>query len=322
MLKKIGFTIKTKPIPTHIGGQAVLEGVMLRGKEHWTVSVRRPDGEIVSKTNELATWPKRWPWLKWPLVRGAISLGEAVGLGVKALNFSAQESTEEELEIGPREIAVTMVFGFALALGLFFALPVYLSHFAQGAVDSSLASGTWINTFVHNIVEGGIRISIFFTYLLLVSSLRDIRRVFEYHGAEHKTIHAFEHGIEMEPKKIDDFSTLHVRCGTSFLLVVMVISIFIFALLGRPESILVRIGLRFLVLPLVAGLSYEVIKYAGRHETSLFVRIVMAPGLALQKLTTRPPSIDQIEVALASLNTLLAVEAGGKSEPEPVPIST
>ncbi len=311
--------MEAKPIPTHIGGQAVLEGVMLRGKKHWTVSVRRPDGEITSQTKELSTWSSRWPWLKWPIIRGAVGLGEAVGLGVKALNFSAQESTEEALEIGAREMAFTMVLGFALALGLFFALPVWLSGFAGQAVDSAVAKDAWLNNFIHNIVEGGIRIAIFFSYLLLVSSLKDIRRVFEYHGAEHKTIHAFEHRIEMEPEKIDEFSTMHVRCGTSFLLVVMVISIFIFALLGRPESILARIGLRFLVLPLVAGLSYEVIKFAGRHEDSLFIRIVMAPGLALQKLTTRPPSIDQIEVALASLNSLLAVEGDGQSEPKAVP---
>ena len=246
-------------------------------------------------------------------------MGEAVGLGVKALNFSAQESTEEELEIGGKEMAFTMVVGFALALGLFFALPVWLSSFAGSAVDTAVPDGAWLNNFLHNIVEGGIRIAIFFSYLVLVSSLKDIRRVFEYHGAEHKTIHAFEHGVEMEPGKIDDFSTMHLRCGTSFLLVVMVVSIFIFALLGRPESILTRIGLRFLVLPLVAGLSYEVIKYAGRHEESLFIRIVMAPGLALQKLTTRPPSLDQIEVALASLNGLLAVENDGENEAEPVP---
>ncbi len=308
-----------KPTPTHIGGQAVLEGVMLRGKKHWAVSVRRPDGEITSQTNKLPTWSSRWPWLKWPLIRGTVALGEALGLGVKALNFSAQESTEEELEIGAREMAFTMVLGFALALGLFFALPVWLSGFAGRAVDATITESGWLNNFIHNIVEGGIRISIFFAYLVLVSSLKDIRRVFEYHGAEHKTIHALEHGVEMEPEKIDGFSTMHVRCGTSFMLVVMVVSIFIFALLGRPESILARIGLRFLVLPIVAGISYEVIKFAGRHEDSIFIRMVMAPGLALQKLTTRPPSLDQIEVALASLNSLLAVEGDGLSEPKAVP---
>lgn len=311
--------MEAKPIPTHIGGQAVLEGVMLRGKQHWTVSVRRPDGEIVSKTNELPSWSRRWRWQKWPIVRGGVALGEALGLGVKALNFSAQESTEEELEIGAKEMAFTMVLGFGLALGLFFALPVFLSGFAHGFVDASIPKASFGRTFLLNMIEGLIRISIFFAYLVLVSSLKDIRRVFEYHGAEHKTIHALEHGVEMEPEKIDSFSTSHVRCGTSFLLIVMVVSIFVFALLGRPESILARIGLRFLVLPIVAGISYEIIKYAGKHAESRLVKIVMAPGLALQRLTTRPPSIDQIEVALASLNNLLIAERDGENEPEVIP---
>lgn len=290
---------------------------MLRGKKHWSVSVRTPDGGIVSQTKELPTWSQDRPWLKWPIIRGAFALVDAVALGVKALSFSAQNSTEEDIEIGPKEMAITMVFGFALALGLFFALPVFLSKFAHGFVDASVSGEGWGKNALLNLVEGGIRIAIFFGYLVLVSSLKDIRRVFEYHGAEHKTIHAFEHGVEMEPKKIDEFSTRHMRCGTSFLLVVMVVSIFVFTLLGRPESILARIALRFLVLPLVAGLSYEVIKYAGRHDERLFVRIVMAPGLALQRLTTRPPSLDQIEVALASLNELLAVESDKPGVAEP-----
>lgn len=297
----------------------MLEGVMLRGKKHWTVSVRRPDGEIVSQTRPLGTLAQRRTWLKRPILRGAMALGEAVGLGVKALNFSAQESTDEEIEIGTREMVITMILGFGLALGLFFALPVWLSRFAHGFVDTAVQTDGWGKTIVLNIVEGGIRLSIFFGYLLLVSRLRDIRRVFEYHGAEHKTIHAFEHGVEMEPERIDQFSTQHVRCGTSFLLVVMVVSIFIFALLGRPESIFVRIGLRFLVLPLVAGISYEVIKYAGRHEDAPLVKIVMAPGLALQRLTTRPPSLDQIEVAVHSLNELLVAEEGEPADADPVP---
>jgi uncharacterized protein YqhQ len=310
----------SKPIPTHIGGQAVLEGVMLRGKKHWAVSVRRPDGEIVSQTEPLPAWLQEHDWLKWPIVRGAAALVDALTLGVKALNFSAQESSDEDIEIGAREMAFTMVIGFALALGLFFALPVWLSGFAHGLIKSATPAG-WGGTVLINLTEGAIRIAIFFGYLFAVSRIKDIKRVFEYHGAEHKTIHAFEHRVEMQPRKIDEFSTMHVRCGTSFLLVVMVVSIFIFALLGRPESILERIGLRFLVLPIVAGLSYELIKYAGRHEESPLVRVLMAPGLALQKLTTRPPSIDQIEVALASLNELLAVEGDEKSEPETVPSS-
>jgi len=287
----------------------VLEGVMLRGKEHWVVSVRRPDGKIVSQTKPISPWSKNLRFFKKPILRGALALVEAVALGVGALSFSAQESTEEDIEIGAKEMALTVIIGFALALGLFFALPVWLVRLSHGLLDPVFPVSGWGKTVALNLAEGTVRLVIFFGYLVLVSRVKDIKRVFEYHGAEHKTIHAFEHGVEMEPARIDAFSTLHLRCGTSFLLVVMVVSILIFSLLGRPDSILVRIALRFLVLPLVAGISYEVIKYAGRHEESGFVRMIMSPGLALQRLTTRPPSLDQIEVALASLNELLAVES-------------
>lgn len=304
----------SKPIPTHIGGQAVLEGVMLRGKENWVVSVRRPDGEIVSQTKPTPLWPKKWGFLKKPIIRGAVSLAEAMSLGISSLSFSAQESSDEDIELGTKEMVLTFFLGFSIALGLFFALPVWLVRLAHGLIDPIVPVSGWGKTVSLNLIEGTIRLAIFFGYLVLVSRLKDIRRVFEYHGAEHETIHAFEHGVEMKPEKVATFSTLHVRCGTSFLLIVMVVSILIFSLLGRPDSILVRIGLRFLVLPLVAGLSYEVIKYAGRHEESRFVKIIMAPGLALQRLTTRPPALDQIEVALASLNALLAIEGENEAE--------
>lgn len=292
-----------------------MEGVMLRGKDHWVVAVRRPDGEIVTQTKPISPWSKKMLFFKKPILRGALALVESVSLGIGALSFSAQESTDEDIELGAKEMVLTVIIGFSLALGLFFALPVWLVKLSHGLLDPLLPGSGWGQTVVLNLVEGAVRLTIFLGYLALVSRIKDIRRVFEYHGAEHKTIHAFEHGIEMEPEKVDAFSTQHVRCGTSFLLVVMVVSIVIFSLLGRPDSILVRIALRFVVLPLVAGISYEVIKYAGRHEESRFVRIIMSPGLALQALTTRPPSLDQIEVALVSLNTLLAVEAD-----EPVPV--
>ncbi|MDP1808253.1 MAG: DUF1385 domain-containing protein [Actinomycetota bacterium] len=293
-----------------------MEGVMLRGKDHWVVAVRRPDGEIVSQTKPISPWSKNMLILKKPILRGALALVEAISLGVGALSFSAQESTDEDIEIGAKEMTLTVIIGFGLALGLFFALPVWLIRLSHGLLDPIIPGGGWGKTVALNLAEGAVRLAIFFGYLVLVSRIKDIKRVFEYHGAEHKTIHAFEHGVEMEPERIDAFSTQHVRCGTSFLLVVMVVAILVFSLLGRPDSILVRIALRFMVLPLVAGISYEVIKYAGRHEESRFVKIIMSPGLALQRLTTRPPSLDQIEVALVSLNTLLAVEAESARPPE------
>lgn len=298
---------------THIGGQAVLEGVMMRGKERYVVAVRKPDKNIVINERSVPRWSKRYPFLKWPILRGSLAMVEAMTLAVKALSFSAKESVEDDIEITPRQMGITMALGFILAIGLFLVLPVWMTKSLAGRLFDE-SGFLWRNTVVLNLVEGTIRIGIFLGYLYLVSRMKDIQRVFQYHGAEHKTIHAYEHGVDLVPEKVNNFSTQHVRCGTSFLLVVMMVSIFIFALLGRPESILTRIGFRLVVLPIVAGLSYEVIKHAGRHEESKFVKIIMSPGLALQRLTTREPTLDQLEVAIHSLKRLLDLEGDNKGE--------
>lgn len=297
----------TENTELNIGGQAVIEGVMLRGRRYWVAAVRNPSGQIVFKAAPVPNWAQRFPFLRWPLLRGAVGLVEAVTIGFKSLSYSAQVAAGEEVEIGSKEMAFSTAIGFLLAIGLFLALPVWLTGWLNGFLSKALGSGG-PGVFVHNLIEGAVRISIFFAYLMVMATIPDVRRVFEYHGAEHKTVHAFEHQQPLAPETVSRFSTEHVRCGTAFLLIVMIIAIFVFSLLGQPSSILTRIGLRLLVLPLVAGIAYEVIKFAGRHESSKLVKIVMSPGLWLQRLTTREPTSAQLEVAIFSLQELLKLE--------------
>ena len=286
----------------------MLEGVMMRGKDKYVIAVRKPNKEITVEDRTVPTLGKRFPVLKKPLLRGTLALVEAMLLAVQAIGFSAKESTEEEVDISNRDLALSVIIGFTLAIGLFFIFPVWITKIINGKLFDVSHLPFWNSTIMINLVEGAIRIGIFLGYLYLVSRLKDIQRVFQYHGAEHKTIHAYEHGVPLVPKEVAKFSTEHLRCGTSFLMVVMVVSIIVFIFLGRPTSILERIALRLLVLPIVAGLSYEVIKFAGRHEGSELVKIIMSPGLLLQRLTTNEPSEDQLEVAIFSLKKLLELE--------------
>lgn len=303
----------TKPkFHTHIGGQAVLEGVMMRGRDRYVIAVRKPNNEIVVDERPVPSLAKRYPFLRWPIIRGTLAMIEAMVLAVQAISFSAKESVDEDIEITPREMGLAITLGFVMAIGLFFVFPVWLTKFINGRLLLPTDTISWGQNVTLNLVEGTIRISLFLGYLYLVSRLKDIQRVFQYHGAEHKTIHAYEHGEELITESVAKFGTEHMRCGTSFLLIVMIVSILVFTFLGRPTSILTRIGLRLIVLPLVAGLSYEVIKFAGRHEGSKFVKIIMSPGLFLQRLTTREPSKDQLEVAIYSLKKLLALEGETK----------
>lgn len=285
---------------THIGGQAVIEGVMMRGKRHWAVTVRRPDGQLVGMTADIPG-SGHARLTKLPVFRGARALWEALSLAMKALSFSASQAAgDEEQAPTRREVGFSIALGVLLAVGLFIVVPAFVTNlFAR-----------WIGRGVlWNLVDGLIRIAVFVSYLALIARIPDIRRVFEYHGAEHKTIHAFEHGVALEPRAIQGFSTSHVRCGTSFLLVVMVLAILVFSFVTSP-SVLVRILARVVLIPVVAGLSYEVIKLAGDYDHLPLVRAVMWPGLALQSMTTREPSDEQVEVALSSLGSVLALEAG------------
>lgn len=284
-----------------LGGQAVLEGVMMRGVTTWAVAVRLPSGEIEVTTERIKPWARRNRILRWPVIRGVVALAESLKIGFRALGISANAQLaegEEEEEIGGAAWVMTIVFSMALAILLFFVVPVGLTSLVKGWLDSALLF--WL-------VEGVVRTLIFIGYILMLSRITDLRRVFEFHGAEHKTISCYEADDELVPARAGLYSRLHPRCGTSFLLIVMVIAIFVFAPVGLPAWYWLVLS-RVLGVPLIAGIAYELIKWAGRHRSKAWVRTVMWPGLMLQKLTTREPDESQLEVAIAALNGVLEVE--------------
>ena len=296
-----------------LGGQAVLEGVMMRGVSTWAVAVREPQGEIEVTSEPLVSWAKRHRVWRLPVIRGVVALAESLKIGFRALAISANAQLEEEEEdsepIGGFTWGLTIALSLILAIGLFFVIPVGATSLIKDQLGSPLLF--WL-------VEGVLRTSIFIGYILLISRLPDLRRVFEYHGAEHKTISCFEAGDRLVPVRAARYSRLHPRCGTSFLLIVMVLAIFVFAPIGLPAWYWL-LASRVLGIPLIAGLSYEVIKWAGRNRRKRWVRALMWPGLMLQNLTTREPDHDQLEVAIRALEAVLAVESP-EEEAEEAPI--
>ena len=284
--------MQDKPV---VGGQAVIEGVMMRGFGNMAMAVRQPDGGIAVEQQTLNSLTDKYPVLKQPLLRGMVALGEALVYGMKALSNPAQLAGEESEELSDREMAMTMLMSIALAIGLFIVLPTFIAKFLKAYTE---------NLMLLNLIEGVIRLAFFIIYVAVISRVRDIQRVFEYHGAEHKTIHAYEAGVPLEVEHVRPFSTLHPRCGTSFLLIVMLVSMVVFSFMGWPE-IWQRIGSRILLMPLIAGISYEIIRYAGRNAQNSLVSLLIVPGLLLQKLTTREPDGEQIEVAIKALQAVL-----------------
>jgi len=291
------------------GGQAVLEGVMMRSPSSWAVAVRRPDGGIERVVRDIASpMQKRRVW-RLPVVRGVIALGESLAIGFRALAISANVASREEdehgevqSEISRTTIAISFVISIGFALALFKVGPALLT-------DQIGIGGT--GQFV--VVEGLIRVGILIAYIGLIGLLPDLRRVFQYHAAEHKAINALEAGEELTPETVQRHSLIHPRCGTAFLLWVMVIGVFVFALVGRPSWPWL-IGSRILLLPVIAGLAYELIRFAGKHPKNRVLRITLAPGLWLQRLTTRQPTLDQIEVSIRALQEVLERE-GSRTEP-------
>jgi uncharacterized protein YqhQ len=283
-----------------VGGQAVMEGVMMRGVSTWAVAVRpERTGEIEVQSFPLVSWTKRHRLFRLPVVRGVVALADSMSIGFKALGISANANLpEEEEEISGAMWAGTLVVALLFAVGLFFVVPVGLTSLFKDQLGSA---------FLFWLVEGLLRTTIFLGYLGVMSRVPDLRRVFEYHGAEHKTISCYEAGLELTPENAQRFSRLHPRCGTSFLLIVMIVAIFIFAPLGLPAWY-VLLASRILGVPLIAGLSFEVIKFAGRNRSRGWVRTLMWPGLQLQKLTTREPDHAQLTVAIAAMDAVLAVE--------------
>ncbi|HAJ95331.1 MAG TPA: DUF1385 domain-containing protein [Actinobacteria bacterium] len=286
-----------------VGGQAVIEGVMMRGKNFWSLAVRRPDKTISIKLFKNSSLTVNNKFLGLPFIRGVVSLIESMALGFRALSYSVNESTEEDIQFSKKEMTIAIIIAVVFAVGVFFVLPTLI-----GKSFSSYFS----NTIVYNLMEGLVRILLFLGYILIVSQLKDIKRVFQYHGAEHKTIQAYENDEEMKVENVRKYTTLHVRCGTSFLLIVMVVAIFVFALLGRPPFLL-RILYRVLLIPVISGISYELIKLAGKYSKHKIVNIIFYPGLLLQKITTREPDDAQIEIAISSFNRVIKAEDDLKS---------
>jgi uncharacterized protein YqhQ len=291
---------------TLVGGQAVLEGVMMRAPHSYCVAVRRPDGRIVTDEQPLAKLSDKHPLFRYPVLRGVGTLGQAMTLGVKALKFSANAALDEgRPEAGKRELsswmlALNLAFSLAFFIFLYKFVPLYLVTTLGRQLPS------FQGRILFNAADGVIRIAIFVGFLLLISRWKEMRRVFEYHGAEHRVVFNFESGQPVTVANARSFSTWHPRCGTSFLLVVMVVSIAVYTLLPFESFILKLVG-RILLLPLIAGLSYEAIRYASKHQAGLLARLT-APGLWLQRITTQPPSDDQTEVAVQALQGAMALE--------------
>lgn len=315
---------------TSIGGEALIEGVMMRGPQDIAIAIRKSDGEVVIEKKSLQTLGKRYKVLRLPIIRGAVGLAESMVLGVKALMHSAEfVEIEEEASTNSKPSFFERVFGkermerwnrffqeklgekleelmiyFSVIVALFMAagLFIFLPNFIAGFIpfDQNTRGGI----IGYNLFEGVIRIILFFGYIILISRMKDIQRVFQYHGAEHKTIHCYEHEEELTVENVRRHSKHHPRCGTAFLFVVMIISILVFSMVKWHANVMVNVGFRLLLMPLVAGISYEIIKFAGR-STSRFMQFVSMPGLALQHFTTNEPDDSQIEVAIAALQNVL-----------------
>ena len=330
-------------LKTHVGGQALIEGIMMRGKYNWSVAVREPSGGIYVEEHDLASGRNKNGWMHWPLVRGCRALVESLVLGYKALEIAAlhafaeedeapastDESAEasgatgdssakksfmdEEVEFGKKEMAVSMVLGLVLGVVLFIVAPALITNLIVGEYDQ--------NTVLWNIVDGVLRVGVFVFYLWLIGRMQEIKRMFGYHGAEHKTIHCYEHGLPLTAANARSFPRLHVRCGTAFLIMVMVIAIFVYTITplngliemwgvpdGAPKLALV-ILVRILLMPVIAGISYEItVKWAGSHPDNPLVKVVLWPGMQMQYLTTNEPDDGQIECAIAAMQKVLERE--------------
>jgi uncharacterized protein YqhQ len=286
-----------------IGGQAVLEGVMMRSPTSWAVAVRKKDGEIAQVVNAITSPMQRHRVWRLPVIRGVVALGESLAIGFRALAISANYAAQEEGEDGEVTTEITrgqIIFSFAIAIG--FALMLF--KVGPALITNWLPIDT-TGAFV--VIEGLVRVTIFIAYLLAVSLLPDLRRVFQYHAAEHKAINALEAGDELTPERVQRYSLIHPRCGTAFLLWVMVIGIFVFAFVGQPAWYWLIVS-RIALLPVIAGIAYELIRFAGKHSDNRFLMTLLAPGMWLQRLTTREPSLDQVEVSIKALNEVLRAE--------------
>jgi uncharacterized protein YqhQ len=286
------------------GGQALIEGVLMRGRDAIAVAFRHPEGHIVWESEPLNSGPHAWKLAKAPFVRGLIVLYETLVVGTKWLIRSANiQASAEGVQLGRGSVALMLGITMTIAVAFFFLLPLFLASFTTQRVDSD-----W----VQHIVEGLIRVGLFLGYLALIARMPDIRRVFEYHGAEHMTIHALEHNDPLTVTEIRKYPTAHPRCGTEFLVVVIILSILLFGFLGRENPVLM-VGGRILLIPVIAAIGYEILRFGAKHRANPLVKALMAPGILVQMITTKQPSDDQIEVAIVSMEQ--ALEADGEQVP-------
>jgi uncharacterized protein YqhQ len=295
-----------------VGGQALIEGVMMRSPGAYGVAVRRPDGSIVFQRGKVASLAKRYPFLKLPILRGVAVLFQSLALGIRALNFSAEQAMAEEKpgEEKPAEvkkddksnwaIAGSMAVGLALGAGVFLLLPLWLTQLSERYVF-----GGHLGNLAFNLVDGLLRALFFLGYIFLISRMKDIHRVFQYHGAEHKVVFAWEKQVPLTVENARAQSRLHPRCGTSFLLFVLLVSILVFAFIPKTAPFLVKFGGRLLLVPAIAGISYEVLRFTAKHRAAPLFALLVAPGLALQRITTQEPTDDMLEVAIAALEEAL-----------------
>ncbi len=323
-------------LKTHVGGQALLEGVMMRGKLNWAVAVREPQGSIYTEEHDLAGGRKRGRWLHWPVVRGVRAFVESIALGYKALQIAAahaflddevdeqpsdrpaSDPSDGESEVvaqpspllGDREVAVSMIAGLLIGIVLFMAVPAFLTNLLVGEYDR--------NTLAWNVVDGVLRVAVFVFYIWLIGRMKDTKRMFGYHGAEHKAIHCFEHGLPLTPENARRFPRLHVRCGTAFLIMVMLVAIVVYTVTpinsliaawgvpDGPAKLALVVAVRILFMPVIAGISYEItVKWAGSRPDNPLVRVILWPGLQMQYLTTREPDDGQIECAIEAMRLVL-----------------
>jgi uncharacterized protein YqhQ len=287
----------------NVGGQAVIEGVMMKGRKGWTVAVRGPNGDIHVRSEPLSELPLIF---RLPIMRGFIALFHAMIIGIKAIEFSANKAYEEEEkdeQLSPASIGFTIVLSILLGIGLFILLPLYATKLIGNIFPPVSTS-----SFLFNFVDGIIRVFLFILYIVGIGMWKEMRRIFEYHGAEHKVIHAYENGKDLLAPNIKEYSPLHPRCGTSFLLIVMIISIFTFSFIPQAWPFLYKFLSRLIFIPLIAGISYEILKLSAKMEHNFIMHLLIQPGLLLQRLTTREPDESQIEVAVKALQEVLKFE--------------
>jgi len=283
----------TSKIKKDVGGQAVIEGVMMKSKSKIAIAVRKPNGKISIKTKKHISWIKKNKLLAIPVVRGFVELLDMVVVGMKALTYSANQASEEDEQLSSKEIALTFIFAILLTIGLFIALPLFLAKYATSG------TGFWFN-----LIDGILRLIIFLIYVWVISLLSDMKKVFQYHGAEHCTVHCYESGKKLTPLNAIKFTTLHPRCGTSFLFIVIMISVILFSLISDPRWI-VKFIVRIVLIPVIAGVGYELLKISSKYKNNFIIKLVLQPGLWVQKLTTRRPNKKQIEVAIAALKKVI-----------------